>query len=302
MNKIFKKIIIVTIVLAIVGVSWVTLTGGGIVPPDIETPPASASPSATDKPAPGSLGDVILNAMEGTKGEYGIIVKNLKTGETYSANEHRIYEPGSLYKLWVMATAFSQIQSGVLDENEELSEQISVLNTKFGVDPETAELKEGGITLTVGQAITQMITISHNYASFLLLEKIRSSAIQSYLGKNGFNESFIGESPAATSYDIALFFEKLYKGELANKENTEKMLAILKKQQLNGGLPKYLPQEAEVAHKTGDIDWLKHDAGIVFSDKGNYIIVIMSESDSPAGAQERIAKTSKAVYDYFEGK
>ena len=302
MNKIFKKIIIITIVLAVIGISWVVL-GRRIVPSDIgETPSVNAPPNVVSKPALGSLGDVILNAMEGTKGEYGIVVKNLKTGEAYSANEHRIYEPGSLYKLWVMATAFSQIQDGVLDENEELSEQISVLNTKFGVDPETAELKEGSITLTVGQAVTQMITISHNYAAFLLLGKLGGSAIQSFLEKNGLNESFIGESPAATSYDIALFFEKLYKGELADKEKTEKMLAILKKQQLNGGLPKYLPQEAEVAHKTGDIDWLKHDAGIVFSDKGDYIIVIMSESDSPAGAQERIAEASKAVYDYFEGK
>ena len=99
---------------------------------------------------------------------------------------------------------------------------------------------------------------------------------------------------------MALFFEKLYKGELANNQYTRETLDLLKNQQRNEGLPKYLPDGTIVAHKTGEIDLYKHDAGIVFSDKGDYLIVVMSESDFPAGAQERIALVSKGVFDYFD--
>ena len=77
------------------------------------------------------------------------------------------------------------------------------------------------------------------------------------------------------------------------------MLDLLKSQKLNNKLPKYLPQEIDVAHKTGEIDSLTHDAGIVYAPTSDYIIVILSKSDYPPGAEERIADISRAVYEYF---
>lgn len=248
-----------------------------------------------------SLKNVVENTLSGVKGEYGIAVKNLKTGEKYYFNEHKSFETGSLYKLWIMATIFKQIQDGKLTEDQVLSEDIVSLNEKFNIDPELAELTEGTVTLTVGDALNQMITISHNYASLLLTEEIKLSSVAAFLKDNGFTESAVGTSggaPVSTPSDIALFYEKLYQGKLANPQYTQEMVDLLKNQQSDDGLPKYLP-DVIVAHKTGDIGWFKHDAGIVYPDKGAYIIVVMSESDYPPGAQERIALVSKAVFNYF---
>lgn len=80
------------------------------------------------------------------------------------------------------------------------------------------------------------------------------------------------------------------------------MIDILKKQTLNEKLPKYLPQGTLIAHKTGEIDYLSHDGGIVFSKKGDYVIVVMTEADSPSGVEERIAQISKNVFNYFDKK
>ena len=80
------------------------------------------------------------------------------------------------------------------------------------------------------------------------------------------------------------------------------MIGLLKMQKLNEKLPKYLPNGTVVAHKTGEIDFLTHDAGIIYTKNGDYIIAIFSESDYPPGAKERIAQISKAVYNYFLGK
>lgn len=259
----------------------------------------------SNKPLPKvySLEGIVQKSLAGTQGTYGIAIRNFKTGESYYLNEGRIFEAGSLYKLWVMATVYQQIQEGKLTEDQVLSKDIATLNKKFNIDPDSAELTEGTVTLTVGNALNQMITISHNYAALLLAEKIRLSSVAAFLKENSFTQSQVGtygDAPTTTPSNIALFFEKLYKGELANQQYTQAMLDLLKKQQLNNGLPKYLPdQQSQVANKTGDIGWFKHDAGIIFTNSGDYIIVVMSESDSPAGALERIALLSKAVFDYF---
>ena len=249
-----------------------------------------------------TLKGVVENAMVETKGTYGIFIKNLKTGESFFQNEYKVFEPGSLYKIWILATVISEIEKGNLKEDEVLSQDVVVLNEKFNIASASAEMTEGRITLSVKDALEQMITISHNFAALLLSERVGLSTVKTFLSENNFNESILGESPKTTPHDIALFFEKLYKGELVNEESTKKMLNLLKKQQLNDGLPKYLPQDVEVAHKTGDIGWFKHDAGIIFSDEGDYIIVVMSQSDYPLGAQDRIADVSRAVYEYFTNK
>ncbi len=258
-----------------------------------------------DQSKANSLKEIVQNALVGTKGSYGIVIKNLKTGEYYYANEHAVYQSGSLYKLWVMAAAFAQIQGGELKESEVLSEDVRVLNDKFNISSDSAELSDGTITLTVSSALEKMITISHNYDALLLAERLQLSYLADFLRQNGFQESKIGtsgEAPTSSAYDMALFFEKLYKGELTNQEYTNRMLDLLKAQQLNDKFPKYLPEETIIAHKTGELDAFTHDAGIIFTPKGDYIIVILSASDTPSAAEERIAQLSKDVYDFFQNK
>lgn len=255
--------------------------------------------SPSPKNNPGNLKQAIENKLVDSKGTYGIVVKNFKTGESYFLNEDRIFEPGSLYKIWIMAVVFDQIEKGEITGDKVLSQDVSALNEAFNIPSDSAELTDGVVTLTVQAALEQMIVISHNYAALLLSERVKLSQVSLFLKEHGLNQSGLGEPPETTPKDIALFFEKLYEGGLAGKENTDKMIAVLKRQQLNNGLPKYLPQNIEIAHKTGDIGWFKHDAGIVFAPNADYIIIVLSESDFPEGAQERIAGISKAVFEYF---
>lgn len=249
-----------------------------------------------------SLKNTVENSLKGTEGTYGVAVRNLITNESYYLNEKKTFEVGSLYKLWIMATVYRQIQEEKISEDEALTGDIASLNEKFNISSDSAEFSEGIVSLTVKDALNQMITISHNYAALMLTEKIRLSRVADFLKEAGLNESFVGTDsrpPKSSATDIALFYEKLYKGELANELYTNEMFNLLKSQKLNDGLPKYLPAVTKVANKTGDIGWFKHDAGIVFTEKGDYILVVMSESDSPSGAQEKIAEISKSVYDYF---
>ncbi|MBI2430594.1 MAG: serine hydrolase [Candidatus Levybacteria bacterium] len=249
-----------------------------------------------------SLEKIVIDAQKGTKGTYGIYIKHLMSGENYHDKENMLFDAGSFYKLWVMVAAYEQIKQDKLREDEELSADIATLNKKFDISEDAAEQTEGKITLTVSQAIFQMITISHNHAALLLTDRIGISKIAAVLKKYNLDNSSIGNPPKTTAYDMALFFEKLYNGEIINQTYSKKMLQILKQQKLNDGLPKYLLDDIGVAHKTAEIDFFKHDGGIVFTDKGDYIIVVLSESDNPAGAADRIANLSEAVYQYFHNR
>jgi beta-lactamase class A len=261
---------------------------------------SQAEPSPSPEISP--LGKVVMASLEGTKGEYAVAIKNLKTGEEFYLNEHQTFESGSLYKLWVMGETFHKVETNQLMLEDVLSSSIPELNRIFEIDPENAELTQGGITMSVNQALNQMITISHNYAAMLLTQKNKVSTIKDWLSSNGFKESEVGGDPKTTAKDTLLFFDKLQKGELANPENTQKMLEFLKKQQLNDKIPADLPKSITVAHKTGELGLFSHDGGIVYTPKGDYIIAVLSKSDTPAAAEKRIADVSKAVYDYFQNK
>src|SRR5687768_656507 len=76
----------------------------------------SAEAEVTPEIDSNTLGAVVQQALLGSTASYAVVIKNLKTGESYSLNQHTVYESGSLYKLWVMAVAFNQIKSGQLKE------------------------------------------------------------------------------------------------------------------------------------------------------------------------------------------
>ena len=78
------------------------------------------------------------------------------------------------------------------------------------------------------------------------------------------------------------------------------MLEILHAQEFRHGIPAGLPEDARVAHKTGEISQAAHDAGIVYlPDREPYVIVILTEWEPDAsGRQEAIAEISRAVYQH----
>jgi beta-lactamase class A len=301
MNK-FKKILILFVlffVLVKVAYSLNTHMAENNTVNTILSPLADPQAFLDGLSNPGLL-SVVKKSMEGTKGTYGIAIKNLKTGEEYYQNQHLSFPSASLYKLWVMAVAYDQLEKGKLKPDDVLSSSIVDLNKQFNIASESAELKEGEIRLTANQALFQMITISHNYAALLLSKKVGLTNVTNFLKANSFFESNIGQPPKTTAKDIEKFFEKLYNGEIVSKKQSVTMLGLLRQQKINDRIPQELPEDIDVAHKTGEIDYFKHDAGIVFGKKADYVIVVLSKSDNPQAAAIRIAGLSKAVYDYFE--
>jgi beta-lactamase class A len=246
------------------------------------------------------LNRIVENDLQGTNGIYGISVMRFKDGKAYELDSHKTFNSASLYKLWVMGEVYEQINDGKMTLTDQLTRDISALNDSFNLASDEAELTDGVLDVPVQSALEKMITLSDNYSALILTDKIKISGLQAFLRKYGLTESNVGTNlPQTTPHDVMLFYEKLYRGEIVNKFYSDEMLSLLKRQQMNDRIPKYLPLNIPVAHKTGELDRVKHDAGIVFAPTGDYIFVVMTDSNDPISASERTAVLSKDFYNYF---
>ncbi len=110
-----------------------------------------------------------------------------------------------------------------------------------------------------------------------------------------------GLSNSTTAKDLMLIMKAIAVDSAGTPEDCKSMIAILKKQQFNDVIPLYLPNEVSVAHKTGFITGVHHDAAIVFLPDGrSYILVLLSKDlkDFDKGT-EQLAGISKIFYNYM---
>lgn len=190
------------------------------------------------------LETIVLNILGESKDSYAVVVFNLETGERYYLNEERQFDTASLYKLWVMAVTYEQMEQGKFRQTDVLADSISALNKNFELTPDPAEDESQIISWPVQNALENMITVSDNDSAYLLTEKVGLDNISNFLTKQGLSDSKIGvyeSSPQTSASDMAIFLERLYNGRLADIVDTSKMLNLMKNQQINTKLTKYLP-------------------------------------------------------------
>ncbi|MBI2021336.1 serine hydrolase [Candidatus Daviesbacteria bacterium] len=249
------------------------------------------------------LARIIRQKLDGQVGEYAIVVKGLSSGSKlhYSLNEKKVLPSGSLYKLFLMAATLKQVEEGKLREDQVLTSSINHLKDVLGFEEFGYDSSEGDeISYSVSDALTRVATLSDNYASILLAEKVGWDNIQKQANMIGAESTTIKDPISTNASDITLFFEKLYKKEIVSEKTSEKLIELLSSSRLNNRIPAKLPKDIKIAHKTAELSKLRHDAGIVFLDNEPYLIVLMSSNVKYEDeAVELLADISKEVFDYF---
>ena len=218
------------------------------------------------------LADLLASTFAEQEGVYAIVVEDLAGNRVARMQDDRVTQAASLYKLFTMAALFD------------------------------AAKKNGAMPNETKEAIERMMVISSNEDGQFLSSTYGWENLTQWAHDHGFFDTNLSEIPPVTSArDIARFFKVLWKGELVSEEASEDMLRILFDQRLNDRIPKYLPSDVRIAHKTGEIDGWRHDAGIVVASRSAYVIVLMADGlrDVDAG-KERMALFSKDVLDLFE--
>lgn len=235
-------------------------------------------------------------------GDYAVYIKDLKSGREFKYNESKIFVAASIYKMAILNEVYSQINSGKLNKNDKLTANRTVLDKRLTGAEDLESEEDVQIGYTVEYATSLMIRISDNYSALMLADRVGwKNAEQSLrnMGIDSFDLTSIN-APAADANSVGKLLEKMYLGKAVSASASAEMLVLLKDQQINDRIPKLLPKAVEVAHKTGELDKIRHDAGIVYGDKSDYIIVLLTETNKPLDAIVNMAAFSKDIYEILE--
>ena len=155
--------------------------------------------------------------------------------------------------------------------------------------------------------IEKMITVSDNDATNLLIDYFTKEKLNEFFKECGYSDTILerrmldkaaverGEENYTSVNDVMNFLDKLYEGR--NDKNFSEMLSIMKRQQISTKLRRDMPSGVEIASKSGELSDVQNDVGIVFSEKGDYAIVILSQGGDVQKAQNAMAKTCKVIYE-----
>jgi beta-lactamase class A len=241
-------------------------------------------------------------AMPG--GVVGFSMKDLNSGVVVSQNADMAFPPASVIKLAVMVKAFQEEANGKLSFKQKL-----VLRRANKL-PGSGSLQYArcGGGYTIESLIKLMITDSDNTATHMLITKLGKENINKYMQEIGLKNTVIkdltlfqkkpGLCNISTPEDMLFLMDKMYNKTLVNAEASTKMLEIMTKQLHRWGIPKLLPPGLMIANKTGSLDYVRNDVGIIMDNNNPYIISIFAkELPSNSRGTALIGSISKAVYD-----
>jgi beta-lactamase class A len=272
-----------------------------IVMPDLAVAPVrwlpvGSAPLAAHAWTPSaSLQAAVEAAVHRHQGSISVVATNLDTGATASVNADQQLSSASLYKLFLLHAAYARMASGELSAQE----QLSLRQALADLDPYT-DLPVGTRS-SVTCALQTMIQISSNSAADLLEDRLGDSAVNAYLLGLGLQQSYITPDRAFTSAaDIARLLNGIALGQAVSPLASSQMLTMLLAQQENNRLPLPLPVGIPIAHKTGELPNLRHDAGIIYAPSGAYLLVtLVANAPSDAAARDTIVDVSQTVYGVF---
>ncbi|MEP7277342.1 MAG: serine hydrolase [Bacteroidota bacterium] len=263
----------------------------------------------------------IVKSFGSQTGVFALAFKDMQTGETLFINEHEIFHAASTMKLPVLIEAYRQAAEGRFS----LSDSVTIKNefrsladgSPFSLSPEddseTDLYRHTGEKIPLTVLLYRMITQSSNLATNIVMEKLGAGSVMTTVRGIGAYDTKVlrgvednkayqmGLNNTTSAFDLAILCNKIAAGEAVNKQASEEMIHTLLAQEFNDIIPARLPAGTKVAHKTGFITGIHHDAGIVFLPDGrNYVLVLLSKNlADDKGGVGLMADVSGIIYKYL---
>ena len=167
-----------------------------------------------------------------------------------------------------------------------------------------------GTEVTVRELIRHMIVESDNTCANMLIDMVGMDAVNATMQELGLSHTVLrrkmmdfaaasqGRENMTTASDMGRLFELLFNGQCVDGAYDMEMLEILKGQEDNCILPAQLPNMIPVAHKTGELDGIYHDCGIIYDKKNPFVLCILAEGiENEAQGIYDLSYLTRAVYD-----
>jgi beta-lactamase class A len=240
--------------------------------------------------------------------EISLLVKDFNTQDIlYSHEETRKVVSASIIKVPIMLTALEQVQEGKvkLDSLIELKDSIILEDTEV--------FEYGGGKYTLKELLAWMIIESDNTATNCLIDFFSMETINIFCKKLSLNSTRLGRrmldfqavkegrNNYTSAKDMAILYEKLYNKTILTPDLCDTALDILKRQRHKQLSLRYIYDDIRVAHKTGSLDNLNHDAGIFYLPHTHYYFgAFVWNAPGNAYAGKWIGRISKGIYEYYK--
>jgi beta-lactamase class A len=248
----------------------------------------------------------------------GIAFWDSETTLQWAYNADEYFHAASTMKLAVLLGVYRQLSRGELTLDAPVhvrnkfrsvvNDQLYMLDFDRDADPDL--YRNLGRTMTVQELSYAMITTSSNFATNLLVDVVGVSTIQTAMAELGIDGVKVvrgvedqaafdaGINNEVTAAGLLKLLRVLAEGKAYGEEASAEMLKILHDQRFKGGIPAGLPQDARVAHKTGNIATVHHDAGIVYlENRKPYALVILTQFRSETPRSTAVADVSRDIYE-----
>jgi beta-lactamase class A len=251
-----------------------------------------------------------------------VALHDLETGFELHYHPNRWFHAASTIKVPILLGAFAAIDRGDLLPHSRVHVRNRFLSVvedipfrvESGRDANSAVHDAIGKMMRVDELAYHMITTSSNLATNLLLGVMGTDAVNAALRslkvdagielKRGVEDELAfekGINNRVTADGLLRILVLLAQGKAFSPALSRRMMDILHGQEFNQGIPARLPKAARVAHKTGEISTVAHDAGVVYLPKRKpYALVILTEWDAAATGRSRtIATISHTIYEFL---
>jgi beta-lactamase class A len=238
-----------------------------------------------------------------------IVIEDLSTGWEVRHNDDLAVASASLVKVPIMAGVLLASENGGISLDETITMRRS---DKVGGSGRIKAYPSGS-KFVVLDLIKRSITESDNTATNLLIKRMGFDYYAGIFPEMGLDRTNLsrlmmdmksrdaGVENYTTAGEMALVFRKIYEGTLFGGEISRLCLKILKEQKSTDRIPAKIPEDVEIAHKTGLERGVCHDAGIVFTDNGDFLIVVLVKHDDRNSRRSKrfIADLAYLAYGYF---
>lgn len=228
--------------------------------------------------------NIIKESVQGIGGTVNYAFCDYTTGYTLIKDDGKT-KAASVIKLFIMEYVYSLIEKGEIKETDTVGSS------------------------SIKTLVENMITVSDNNSTNILIDRFGMENINAYIQNRGYentslerkmldtNASKSGHENYTSAKDVVKFLNSLYNNRETFPQN--RMLEIMKNQKISTKLRRDMPADVKIASKTGELSDTENDVAIVFTPKGDYAIVFITQNAPSSQIKNAMAKCNRKMYDEF---
>jgi beta-lactamase class A len=269
------------------------------------------------QPPAADLKSRVQKLIDASGAEVAVAMRTLDGRGELFIDADKKFHAASTMKVPIMIELFRQADAGTLrlDETLPIRNEFhsivdgSVYQLSVGDDSDTEVYAQAGKTMTLGALCEAMITVSSNFAANLLIERVGAENVRKTVSRLGADGMLVlrgvedqkafdkGMNNETTARALGVLMLKIAQGQAVSKTADAEMAAILKRQTFHDAVPAGLPEGTVVAHKTGNITKIHHDAAIVYGPRPYVLVVLVRGIQDQKVSGPLIASISREIWN-----